>query len=160
MLELMLAMTVAGVLMGVGVPALRDMTLRQHMTTNQQNLRMDLTYARQEAATRGVTVSVCPSSDGAACTGATDWAVGRIVFADVNGNGAVDVADTIVRASAAFGGDVTATSARSNAIFDGAGAHPAGPFVINLCRSGLMQANVRVRRVGHASVETTTTVCT
>jgi type IV fimbrial biogenesis protein FimT len=136
------------------------MNLRQHMTANQQNLRMDLTYARQEAATRGVPVSACPSSDGATCTGATDWAVGRIVFADANGNGAVDAGDTIVRASTAFGGDVTATSTRSNAIFDGTGAHPSGPFAINLCRTGLTQANVRVRRVGHASVETTATVCT
>jgi type IV fimbrial biogenesis protein FimT len=158
-IELMLALTVAGILLGVGVPALRDFSLRQRMTTSAQDLRTDLLIARQEAVTRGASASVCPSDDGASCTGATDWARGRIVFSDPNGNGTVDAGDTIVRQSAALAGEVTANSALSAATFGAMGTHTAGPFVINLCRTDQIGINIRIRRSGHASSEKTNVVC-
>jgi prepilin-type N-terminal cleavage/methylation domain-containing protein len=145
-IELMLALTVAGILLGVGVPALRDFSLRQRMTTSAQDLRTDLLIAR-------------PSDDGASCTGATDWARGRIVFSDPNGNGTVDAGDTIVRQSAALAGEVTANSALSAATFGAMGTHTAGPFVINLCRTDQIGINIRIRRSGHASSEKTNVVC-
>lgn len=159
LIELMLALTVSGILLGIGVPALRDFTLRQRMTTSAQDLRTDLLIARQEAVTRGAPASVCPSGDGATCSGATDWALGRIVFSDPNGNASVDAGDTIVRQSAALAGDVTATSTRSAATFGAMGTHTAGPFVINLCRTEQIGIDVRIRRAGHASAEKTNVVC-
>ncbi len=48
--------------------------------------------ARSEAVRRGVTVTVCPSSDGAACSadGSVDWSAGWIVFTDLDGDSVFD----------------------------------------------------------------------
>ncbi len=159
LIELMLGLTIAGVLLSVGMPALRDMTLRQRMVTSSQDLRMDMMFARQEAITRGSTATVCPTTDNVSCDGGTDWALGRIVFADVNGNGAFDAGDTVVRQSPALQAAMTATSTRSFATFDALGGHPAGGFMVSICRADMTQMNVRVRRAGQSSADKTTTVC-
>lgn len=159
LIELMLGLTIAGVLLSIGIPALRDMTLRQRMITSSQDLRMDMMFARQEAITRGSTATVCPTTNNTSCDGGTNWALGRMVFADVNGNGAFDAGDTIVRQSPALQSGYIATSTRSFATFNALGGHPAGAFTIALCRTDLTQVNVRVRLAGQASADKTATVC-
>jgi type IV fimbrial biogenesis protein FimT len=159
LIEAMLALTVAGVLLSVGIPALRDMTVRQQMTTSAQELRTDLTLARQEAVTRGQPASVCTSADGVTCAGTTNWAQARIVFSDANGNGLIDGADVIVRQSAALQGGITATSTRSAAVFSALGTHNAGPFAISVCKPGLEGIDLRIRRTGHAGADHTGSTC-
>jgi len=65
---------------------------------------MNLT--RQEAIKRGVRVTMCPSTDGATCTGG-NWEQGWIVFDDSNANTTVDGNETVLQVHNGFGGLVT-----------------------------------------------------
>ena len=93
--ELMMALAVLGVLVGVSAPYLHD-TLRNWRITSQTNdLLSDFGAARGQAAGLSVTVTVCASSNGTSCTG--DWGQGRLIFTDADADAAVDTGDTIVR---------------------------------------------------------------
>src|SRR6516162_9889750 len=96
LLELMTAVTVAAVLLAVGVPSLRDLTIRQRITGAAQDLHIDLTLARNEAVTRATNVTVCPSTDLVNCTN-DGWVNGRLTFIDANANGVVDVGELVVK---------------------------------------------------------------
>lgn len=100
LIELLVTMTVLAIILGVGVPGLRDFVLNNRQVSAVNEMVASLQYARTEAVTRNSNVSLCPSSDGASCSG-SDWAVGWIVFTDTNpppgGNGVVDAGDTVLR---------------------------------------------------------------
>jgi type IV fimbrial biogenesis protein FimT len=104
--ELLVALTIAGTLVVMGVPSFRYVTTQNRMTGEANGLLGDLQFARGEAVKEGRPVTVCSSSDGATCSASTSWDGGWIVFADSNGNQAVDPGEPILRAQAAFtGGD-------------------------------------------------------
>jgi type IV fimbrial biogenesis protein FimT len=93
--ELMMALAVLGVLVGVSAPYLHD-TLRNWRITSQTNdLLSDFGAARGQAAGLTVTVTVCASSNGTSCTGT--WDQGRIVFTDADADASVDTDDKILR---------------------------------------------------------------
>jgi hypothetical protein len=81
------------------------------------------------------------------------------VFSDLNGNGAVDAGDTIVRQSAALAVAVDAAAPQPNATFTAMGTNPTGAFTINVCHPGFYGIDVRVRRTGHTSTEKTAALC-
>jgi type IV fimbrial biogenesis protein FimT len=113
LLELMVGITVLGVLLGIGVPSFNEM-LRNNRLVEQSNSTVTaLNYARSEALKRGFRVSACPGS-GAACSGGTDWNVGILVFSDDTGTtGTLDGADQLLQSWPSFtsgfvaGGDVS-----------------------------------------------------
>jgi type IV fimbrial biogenesis protein FimT len=157
LLELMIAITVTGVLVAIGVPSLRDMTLRQKITASTQDLQLDLTLARQEAITRGAPVSVCTSSDGANCDNAT-WSDGRIIFADPNTNGTLDAGEEVIKFSKSLADGLSGLSGTRTVTFDATGAVPAA-MVINLCKSGFKGRNIILKRTGHPMVQAMTVNC-
>lgn len=110
LIELLTVMAVAIVLLGVGIPGFRALVTSNQLTSTSNDLVTSLNVARQEAVTRGEPVSVCPSSDGTACSGGTDWAVGWMVFVD-NGTtaGSFDGGDTQLRVHGAIDGGATIT---------------------------------------------------
>ncbi len=107
--ELMMALAVLGVLVGVSAPYPQD-TLRNWRITSQTNdLLSDFGAARGQAAGLSVTVTVCASSNGTSCTGG--WDQGRLVFTDADADASIDTGDTIVRKGAAFNTTTTLTAA-------------------------------------------------
>lgn len=157
LLELMIGITVTGVLLAIGVPSMRDMALRQRITASTQDLQLDLTLARQEAITRGAPVTVCTSSDGNNCDNAS-WNDGRIVFADTNSSGTLDAGEETIKVSKALADGLTGLSATRVVTFDATGAVPAAA-VINVCKTGFKGRNIRLKRSGHPMVETMTVNC-
>jgi type IV fimbrial biogenesis protein FimT len=156
LLELMLGITVMGILIAVAVPSLRDMTLRQRIVAAAQDLQLDLTLARQEAVTRGASVTVCTSADGATCSN-DGWEQSRIVFADQNANGLLDGTDEPIKYSKALEG-LTATSADAFITFSPTGAI-ATASLINICHTGFKGRNLRIKRTGNPMLETMTLDC-
>lgn len=85
-IELMVTLVIAGILMGLAVPAFNT-TIRSNRMATQANLLIgSLNIARSEAVKAGRTATVCVSSDQASCTGETDWALGWLVWVDDNGD--------------------------------------------------------------------------
>ncbi len=105
-IELMLVVAVAAVLLTVAAPAMVDMILNNRMTSQANELLADLAYARSQAASMGVRMTACVSSDGANCTG-SGWSAGRMVFADTDGDGAHDSGEEILRVTSALSGGNT-----------------------------------------------------
>jgi type IV fimbrial biogenesis protein FimT len=87
-MELLVTITIAGVLMGLGVPAFRDFMRNGRLTGAANELLITMVTARNEAVRRQVVVSVCPSTNpdqaGATCTGSATQ--GYIAFIDTNSN--------------------------------------------------------------------------
>ncbi len=95
LLELMVAITVLGVLLGIGVPSFTQMMRTNRLAEQSNSLVAALSYARSEAVKRGFRVSACPGA-GNACTGGTDWNAGILVFTDDTGTtGTLDGADAV-----------------------------------------------------------------
>ena len=79
LVELLVTVTVLGVLLGVGMPNLFNLIEQNRLTTDANNLVVSLNYARSEAIRRNSLVSVCPSADGNDCN-SDSWTDGGIVF--------------------------------------------------------------------------------
>jgi type IV fimbrial biogenesis protein FimT len=103
--ELMVVTAIVAILLGIAIPSYKYLTTSYRMSAELNNLVGDLQFARGEALKEGTPVTVCISSDGATCTGGTNWAPGWIVFSDLNNNGAVDAGERVLKIQAAFTGN-------------------------------------------------------
>jgi type IV fimbrial biogenesis protein FimT len=121
LVELLVVMTLAGILLGIGIPSYRYFTYSNRASTEVNSLLGDMQLARGEAIKQGQTVTICPGNNNlTACGNSADWSVGWIVFTDFNGNGVIDTAnnDTIVRVMQPFGtGDTFVDSAHTTITF-------------------------------------------
>jgi type IV fimbrial biogenesis protein FimT len=106
LIEVLTVITIAAILMALGIPSFQYVTNANRISGEVNGLLGDMQYARSEAIKEGQTVTVCSSTDptaaAPACNGNTVWQNGWIVFSDVNGNGTVDPGDTILRVQRAF----------------------------------------------------------
>jgi type IV fimbrial biogenesis protein FimT len=109
LVELLVAMAVLGILLGIGVPALGQFATESRLTATTNRLVSALHLARSEAVRRNTRVTLCASADGVFCAAEGDWDQGWIVFVDGSGTGARAVEDPIlaVGESAAPGVAVT-----------------------------------------------------
>src|SRR5262249_29127161 len=96
--ELLITMVVAAILAGIAAPSVRDIIFNNRITSASNDLVVDISTARSEAARRGVRIAVC-MNDGtdAACSTSSTWAAGWLTFVDSNGDGAVSTGETILR---------------------------------------------------------------
>lgn len=113
--ELMVTVSIVGILLAVGLPSLQDTMDRVETNSQIKSLVASLNFSRSEAIKRGVEVSVCPSSSGTDCAVDT-WSDGWLVFVDVNDDangaaGSVDVGDTVLRVYQGLGRNVLTYSA-------------------------------------------------
>ncbi len=103
LIDVIVALVVAGVLLTIAVPSMHDFIQDSRITTNTNEIVLSLSLARTQAVTRHTTVSLCASDDGIDCT-ATDWELGWIVFTDNGVLGAVDADDIVLHVQQALGG--------------------------------------------------------
>lgn len=124
-----MVVAIAAILMTLAAPGYQAFLLRRGVQVAMDALVEDLRYARSEAMVRSGRVSVCSSRDGAVCTSPPDWMAGWIVFADVDGNGAVDTEDRVlrVRESSPYLASLSAPSLRASIVYESTGwARAAG----------------------------------
>jgi type IV fimbrial biogenesis protein FimT len=138
MFELIVVISIVGILTAVGTPTFRYVTASNRMSGEVNSLLGDMQFARSQAIKQGLPVTICTSSNGTQCAGATinTWQVGWIVFVDSNGNQSVDNGETTLRVQPAFTGTdgfVATTAGFASATFNRMGYAPTGsPNVINV----------------------------
>lgn len=108
LVELLAALVVLGVLIGVGVPALSAMVRDARLTTFTNELHAAAFLARSEAIRRGQRVTMCASRDGLQCAADTGWESGWVIFPDVNANVLRDAGETLIRSRGPASGGMTA----------------------------------------------------
>jgi type IV fimbrial biogenesis protein FimT len=72
LLELMVTVVVIGIMAAVAMPSFREMTERSRLTAAANDIVAALQTARMEAIRRNARVELCPTTDGASCSG-SDW---------------------------------------------------------------------------------------
>src|SRR4030067_601946 len=83
--DLIITSAVASVL-GVGAMGMSSLLQDARMTAATNQLMGHLSLARSEAIKRNARVTLCKSRDAVACTDASAWQEGWLVFADDNKN--------------------------------------------------------------------------
>jgi type IV fimbrial biogenesis protein FimT len=106
LIELMVTLFITAILLGAAIPSFVDMTVRNRLVTTTNDFISTINLARSESIRRASTVTICGTSDGAACA-ADAWSGGWIAFVDVNGDGDIDVGDTVLRVHGALAGGYT-----------------------------------------------------
>ncbi|GAB2522299.1 GspH/FimT family pseudopilin [Lysobacter humi (ex Lee et al. 2017)] len=72
LIELMVTIAVLAIIIGVAVPSFVSMTHRNRLAAASNEVVAVLQSARMEAVRRNRSVTVCPTADGATCSG-SDW---------------------------------------------------------------------------------------
>lgn len=81
LLELMLALAIGAILLGIATPAMRDTLRRLQLNTAASDLFGAIDLARSQAIARGRRVMLAPLDDAGA-----DWSKGWVVFLDDSGD--------------------------------------------------------------------------
>ena len=81
MIELLVTMTVAGLLMYIAIPSFLTSVRNDRLVSQVNDLLGSLMYARSEAVNDNANVTVCASNTGTSCSG-TNWASGWIICQD------------------------------------------------------------------------------
>lgn len=109
LLELMMGITVLGVLVAIAVPSFRGFAAGSRNAAATNGLVTALNLARSEALRRSGVVRVCASADQASCSGDADgWASGWIVFSDTDMDGAASAGE-LLQAWPSIEGGITST---------------------------------------------------
>lgn len=80
MVELMVVLSIATILLTIGIPSFRSFIQTQRITTTVNDFFAAINLTRSEAIQRGARVDLVPLGDG------SDWTKGWIVFVDENDN--------------------------------------------------------------------------
>jgi type IV fimbrial biogenesis protein FimT len=101
--ELMIVLTIAGILATLAVPGMNRLIQNQRLSGQANEMIGDLAYARSEAIRRQARVTICKTSDPNAsdpvCNTVTTnaWTPGRLIFEDSNADGDHDTGETVLR---------------------------------------------------------------
>jgi type IV fimbrial biogenesis protein FimT len=105
LIELMITLVVLAILAAIAIPSFSDFVKNSRIYTVSSEIQTALSYARSEAVTRRMSVSVCPTADETKCDdsdwknlgGGTGANVGLLVFTDSGAAGTKDGTDQILK---------------------------------------------------------------
>jgi len=161
LLELMVSLSIAGILLAVAVPSMVDFVRASRQKSSSREIVIDLSLARNEAVLRAAPVTVCTSTDLASCSNSS-WGDGRLIFTDANANGAVDAGDVILSMTQPLNTALTTTSngiAAANFISYSAQGRLANWGQITVCATDELRRDITVRRSGSATLDRTVIPC-
>jgi type IV fimbrial biogenesis protein FimT len=102
--ELMVVIAIVAIMLVIATPSYKYLTTSYRMSAEVNNLLGDMQFAREEALKEGSGVTVCESTTGTSCGGASNWNTGWIVFSDPNVNQKVDAGERVLKVQGAFTG--------------------------------------------------------
>lgn len=113
LIEMIVTLTIAGILIALAAPAMRDFILNQRLATQANDFIGDLNLARSEAIRRATNVTVCKQGGTPAspsCGISAAWFAGRVVFVDTDSDGQLDPNETVLRVRESLDGNNTLNS--------------------------------------------------
>lgn len=123
LVELLVTICILAIAAGLGWPSFQSVIRSNRLSTANNELITTIAYARSEAMRSRNGAGVCASDDGVRCNGA--WQDGWMVWADEDGDGEKDSAETVLRYSKINGHvEIDATTSTGNDLifsFDGTG---------------------------------------
>ena len=157
LIELLVAVTVMGILLGIAVPSFQNLQRGMRADTTFHLITTALGTARVTAVTRGVPVSLCPSADGIRCDRVTSWEQGWIVFDDAARTGQPLSGTEILHRFSALKGAMAlrSTAGRTLVRFQPSGMASGSNISLRLCSAndGTHLGSVIVNNAGRARTE-------
>lgn len=144
LIELLIVLSIAGILAVVGMPALGSMLARSHRQSAESALQASLMHAREMAIMRNTHVIVCPSSDGAACSGGADWQYGWLIAVDADHDNQPDHGSMAVFNAMPSGMRILASRGRPRIVFRPDGSAAGTNAQLTVCHTGDPHAGVAV----------------
>lgn len=134
LLDLLIVMTILGILFGIGVPSLKDAVARSQAVSARSAITTTLFDALRHATVLGREIVVCPAS-AAQCAGGTDWSDGWIAFIDGDGNRLRSPDEQIVRQQDALPAGVRlhGTVGRPRIVYQPNGGNGGSNITFTLC---------------------------
>jgi type IV fimbrial biogenesis protein FimT len=167
LIEMVIAIAIAGLLTVMGVPAFHEWLGAYQLANHAKHLAETMTRARTEAVHRGHRVNLCKSVDRLRCADHGSWDAGFVMFVDINRNGTIDSDEQLleVEGHAPPGIEVSANHPVADYIsYTGLGqarmlngALQMGTLVV--CRPGLRALHVVLANTGRVRVERTSDRC-
>jgi type IV fimbrial biogenesis protein FimT len=152
-IETMLVLSLVGISVTLGLPALQGAMERNRVTLALHLLAADMAMARSSAVVRGRQVVVCPRRAADRCGEADEWTSGWLVFVDADGDRQPASVDDVLRAT-----DAPATAGNGFALWssrpylryqtDGRSAH--SNLTVHVCVRDEVQGQVVVNNHGRA----------
>lgn len=139
LIELIITLSIAGILMVVAVPAMTKFINNNRLSTVTNDFVGDLSLARSEALKRGSQAGVCKGNSSGCAGGGTAWTSGWIVFADVDENETWSANDVLLRVREALPPStaITLSTGSNNAIIYGSQGQVSqgAPETVLVCNS-------------------------
>jgi type IV fimbrial biogenesis protein FimT len=133
-LELMVTLSIAAILLAIGIPSLQQFTQRQHMKSAVTGLQQDLLLARSQSVYRNAIIVACPGGPADGCSGSPNWSGGWIVFEDENRDEDRQSKEPLIRHGQALEQvDIRNSSGRSAIRFFPDGSTPGTNTSLSLC---------------------------
>ena len=109
LIELMIAVSIIGVLLALGSPSLKRTLQDNRMAVLHNELLVGLSFARNTAINKGSSATLCKANSTASACAATSetWENGWIVFSDKNNDGSIDTGETILSIQNDLSQDIT-----------------------------------------------------
>jgi type IV fimbrial biogenesis protein FimT len=164
LVELMVGLAILGVLMLVAVPSFNDAILSNKLSGVANTFSASAQLARSEAIKRNsgssTPLRMCRSSDGLNCATSGGWEQGWIIFNDLDNDGVIDTAETLLHQQNALPNGFLLTGDTYNITFLGTGlAGTTGTFKV--CRKlpsvGAQDRAIALSISGRIAITTTTT---
>lgn len=107
LVELTAVLAILAISLALVAPGWSGMVQRNRISTAANQLLSQLRFARNEAVTRNAFVTLCPTTDGAACSGdPAGWQHGYLVFQDRDGNRRRGETEPLLRVQDKIGGGI------------------------------------------------------
>ena len=134
LIEAVIALAIAGVLVGTAVPAVTGATEAARASSAEAALLATLTQSISHAAIAGSEVVLCPG-DAAGCRDSSDWSAGWIAYADLDGDRSRDPNETLLHGERALSGKVhlRTTAGRKRLVFQPNGGNAGSNVTFTLC---------------------------
>ncbi|AZG35314.1 MULTISPECIES: GspH/FimT family pseudopilin [Shewanella] len=164
LIELMVTITVAAILLAIGVPSLTSLYEGIRARSVISTIESSFVFARSQAVSYGSRVSICPMTT-TSC--GSDWTKGFSVFIDNGTLGSMDttngIADVVLRKVDAFNSNDFIKSDLSRYSFnpDGMGTN-GGSSVFRYCPGKVTSSSseaLNINSSGRISKVTTTVAC-
>jgi type IV fimbrial biogenesis protein FimT len=135
LIELVIAVMIATILLGIAAPALSGSLEATRASAARAALLESLLQAGSRAALTGTRAVLCPSIDGENCSDEPDWSSGWLVFMDANASRELEGGERVLRLQPALAGRVRlrSTVGRARIVFQGNGGNAGSNVTFTLC---------------------------
>jgi type IV fimbrial biogenesis protein FimT len=132
--DLLIALTILGILLGIAIPSLKNAVARVQSTSTRSAITATLFDAQRNATVVGREIVVCPAM-AEQCIGGEDWSYGWIAFIDHDGDRLRSPGDQIVRREAELPAGVRlhGTNGRPRIVYQPNGGSAGTNITFTLC---------------------------